>query len=105
MKKFPPDFLWIEDAPSYSADESWWDRLGEKAISDRDHWHYVQALMSGDICLVEAKSKKGGEWTKVAPQVSKGNAGRTSMSNPGVGNHQSKTAWAASGLRNEVQRD
>ncbi|SCO82281.1 uncharacterized protein FRV6_06494 [Fusarium oxysporum] len=105
MKKFPPDFLWIEDAPNYSADESWWDRLGEKAISDRDHWHYVQALMSGDICLVEAKSKKGGKWTKVAPQVSKGNAGRTSMSNPGVGNHQSKTAWAASGLRNEVQRD
>ncbi|KAF5632904.1 hypothetical protein F52700_6442 [Fusarium sp. NRRL 52700] len=104
MKKFPPDFLWIEDAPTYSADESWWDRLGEKAISDRDHWHYVQALISGDICLVEAKSKKGGKWIKVAPQVPQGNTGRTSMSNPGVGNYQSKTSGAASGLRNEIQR-
>ncbi|KAF5555933.1 hypothetical protein FNAPI_5911 [Fusarium napiforme] len=103
MKKFPPDFLWIEDAPIYSADESWWDQLGEKAISDRDHWHYVQALMSGDICLVEAKSKKGGKWIKVAPQVPKGNTGRASMSSPGVGNYQSKMALAASGLRNEIQ--
>jgi hypothetical protein len=103
MKKFPPDFLWIEDAPNYSIDESWWDRLGEQAISDRDHWHYVQALMSGDICLVEAKSKKGGKWVKVAPQVPKDNTGRTSIPNPGVGDHRSKTAYAASGLRNEVQ--
>lgn len=105
MNKFPPDFLWIEDAPIYSADESWWDRLGEKAISDQDHWHYVQALMSGDLCLVEARSKKGGKWIKVAPQVLKGNTGRTSMSYPGVGNCQSKTALAASRLRNEIQRD
>ncbi|KAF9774912.1 hypothetical protein IL306_007035 [Fusarium sp. DS 682] len=106
MKKFPPDFLWIEDAPSYSADESWWDRLGEAAINDRDHWHYVQALMSGNICLVEAKSKRGGKWVQVAPHpVPKDNTVRNSKTNSGVGNRRVKTTRVASALRNEVQRD
>ncbi|KAF4339564.1 hypothetical protein FBEOM_6514 [Fusarium beomiforme] len=106
MSKLPPDFLWVENAPSYSADKSWWDHLGEAAINDREHWHYVQALMSGNICLVEAKSKKGGKWAQVPPlPLRTGNTARKPKTNPGVGVRRAKTTRAASALRNEVQQD
>ncbi|KAF4457764.1 hypothetical protein F53441_388 [Fusarium austroafricanum] len=102
MKEFPPDFLWIQRAPNYSHEESWWKEVGEIAINDRDRWNRVQELMARNLCLVVARSKEGGSWVQVGPEAPKEDHARNMMPNSGPGNRRAKTTRGTSGLRNEV---